>query len=378
MSLDLSDYIDLTLNDADPDDLVARALELAQTVLPDWVPRTGNVEVALLEVLAVVAAENVYAINRVPEAVVEALLGLFGITRDAGQPPTADLTFTLSDDAGHAIPAGTSARLILGGDFEPVTFTTDAELVIAPGVDSGTVAATGNRNTIDANGFPAGTILELEDAVAFVDVVELATDVTDGAAPEADIDFLDRGVTQLSRLVSTLVLPEHFTAAALVHTFVARATTIDNFDASAVSGDPGDHAGHVSVYALGADGAMLSAGEKTTLDEDLEAKAMANIAVHIADPTITDVDVTVSVVRDPDYDPADVQAAIEAALETYLDPSNWAWSKVVRRNELISLIDHIEGVEYVQTLDEPAADVVLPGDAALAAAGTFTVTVNDP
>jgi uncharacterized phage protein gp47/JayE len=368
-SPDLQGYVDLELYDTTPGVLVDRALLDAETKLPDWQPRDGNTEVVLLEALAVIASELGYAINRVPSAVLDGLLVLYGVTRSEGTAATATATFTLTAAIGYVLPAGTMVRLGLGGELEPLDFTTDADIALTAGTTV-TVAVTATRPTDDANGTPAGTTLVLVTAVPEVDSAILATDVAGGAGPEDDVTYRNRGAQRLRRLVSTLVLPEHFTADALDTVGVFRALTLDNTNVDTTA------AGHVTVAVLAQDGALVPAATKTDLEALLDSRAQANLAVHVVDPTITAVAVTVTVNALAGYDSATVTTNITALLDDYLNPDTWAWSGTVRRNELIARIDLAEGVDYVVTLDAPAADVALAGVAPLADLGTVTVTVT--
>jgi uncharacterized phage protein gp47/JayE len=372
-SPDLRAYHELTLYDRQPSELVDRAVSDAVVKLPAWQPRDGNTEMVMIEALALVVAELAYAINRVPGAVMDVLLRLYEIERGLGSPATATVTFELANTLGHTIPAGTTVRLDLGGG-ETLDFTTDAEVLVAVGVASVDVAVTAVSNTADANGTAAGTVLDMVSAVPFVNRALLATAVAAGADPETEESWRNRGIQRFSRLVSTLVKPAHFTADALEFEQVFRATTLDQYDPGQV-GSPGDHAGHVTVAVLGSGGALVSAADKTMIEADLDAKAQANLAVHVADPTITDVDVSVTVKALPGYTVAQVQEAVGAALGSYLAPDTWAWGTTVRRNELIALIDQAAGVDYVDTLTTPAGDVALAGHAPLARLGAATVTV---
>lgn len=230
-SPDLQPYEDLSLYDTTPGDLVDRALLLAQTRFPDWRPRTGNTEMVLLEALAVIASELGYAINRVPSAVLEGLLLLYDVERSPGVAPTVQVTFSLTAPVGYVLPAGTVVRLQLGGELEPVDFATDAAVTLTAGTTV-TTAATATRPTDEANGTPSGTAVEVVTANPQIDAAQLAAAVAGGAGAEDDVTYRNRGVQRLRRLVSTLVLPEHFTADALEAAGVFRALTVDNFDAA--------------------------------------------------------------------------------------------------------------------------------------------------
>lgn len=374
-SPDLTAYVDLALYDRDAQTIFDTALALAQVNLPGWTPREGHTEVVLLESLAFEVSEAVFAINRLPATLTELLLGLFGVERDDGAAATATVRFNVADTFGHTIAAGTSLRLELGDELV-VDFETNVGVVIAPGSMTGVVAATALTNGAEAHAALTGTALKLLDAIAYVETVVLETQPTGGRPAEETSAYLDRGVQTFSRLVSTLVVPEHFTAAALEDPAVFRAFAVDNYNSDAGSGVPGDHPGHITLAVLGPGGATLSAGAKTTLDASLESRSMANLAVHLADPTVTDIDVTASVVSLPGYATADVEAAVVTALGNYLSPDTWAWGNTVRRNELISLLDGVTGVDYVASLTVPAADVTLAGYANLVDVGVLTITAT--
>jgi uncharacterized phage protein gp47/JayE len=373
-SPDATPYVDLRLYDLTIQQIFEGALANLQAYLPEWEPREGHMEVLLLESMALEVAEAVFAINRLPGAIMEILLRLYNVERDLGSPPTATIKFTVSSTAGHTIPAGT--RVALEVSDEVVVFTTDAALAVPPGSTTGTVAATGDRITSIANGTPGDTALIMVDSVSVVDRADTATgtSVSGGAEEESSAEWFTRGVQRFSRLVETLVLPTHFQSAALEEPDVTRAVAIDNYD-PAVGGGAGNAPGHVTVAVYGA-GGVLSAVDKEALRASMDLKAQANLAVHVADPTITTVNVTATVVGVPGYTVAQVQANVTAELDAFLAPETWPWAGTVYRNELIALLDRVEGVERVTSISVPASDLALAGVAPLANLGTATITVT--
>lgn len=373
-SPDVRGYVDLTLFDRDAQAIFDAALTDALYKLPGWVPLEGNTEVVLLEALALEVSELVFAVNRIPGAVAEVLLRLFGLTLDLGVVATATVTFNLSDLLGHEVPAATRLRLAVGGG-ETRDLTTTVGLVVPPGSSSGTVAASFVLAGTRPHGQAAGAVLTVLDSLAFVDSAVLATTPVNGRDAETSQGFLDRGVSHLSRLVTTLVLPTHFTDAALTYTYVFRATALDNYDPGQ-AGAVGTHPGHVTVAVSGPNGGIVSEANKTLLLAELEAAALVNLAVHPVDPTVTAVAVTTTVKALPGFLAATVQANVTAVLDAFLNPDTWPWSGTVRYNELIARIDSAAGVDYVASLTAPAADVVLAGVAPLADLGTVTVTVT--
>lgn len=375
--VDLTAYIDLRPFDISDQEMVDTALANLQLNLPGWIPNEANIEVITLEALALQMSEGIVATNRLPGAVTVAILKLIGIEPDYGEPPNATATITFGDILGHEVPGGTRIVLVLS-DGTPVTFLVEPPgAVIAPGDSSGEVSLIADEYTGAANGTPAGTAMTMIDRLSFVEGVELSTPVADGRDAETDDDYRDRGVARLSRLSDALVVPSHFTAAALEDPNVAAALTLDNLDPQP-GHDPGDDPGHVTVAVLGDGGALLSAGAKTVIEDSMEARAVAMLVVHVIDATIVTVTVATTVVATAGADPASVEASVQEAVTAYLDPLAWQFGGTIYLNEMISLIDHVDGVDRVAsvTLNGSGADLTLTGTAAVPDAGTITVTVT--
>lgn len=369
-SPDLRPYVDLTILDVTPDELAAVSIDVLAARLPGWSPAEADVEVTLLEANAVITSQLVYAVNRLPGAILETLLRLFGATRAAGIAATADITVTVPDVLGHTIPAGTRFLLNAGPTIDTITLALTADIVIAPGANTGTGPAAATVPSPDGNGVAAGTAVVCVDAVPMRGAV-LASDLGGGALAEDGVAFLARSREILARLTDTLVLPAHFTAAALDDPAVYRATTLDRYDADT---DTANVNGHVTVAVAGRTGTLLSDPAKTALAATLAAQALSSLTVHVIDATINSIDVTAAVVTLPGYDQATVHAAVTAAITAYLNPDTWTWAGTVRKNELIAVASDVLGVDYVAgvSLD----DTTLTGPAPLAAAGTI-VTVED-
>lgn len=370
---DVRAYVDLTLWDRDPQDVYDAAVADMRTWRPDLVLREGHTAATVLQGGAVEVAELGYDLNRLPSAIAAVIFGAFGVDVDSGSQPTVRIAVHVADALGHDIPAGLQVLLDLGEAVEPVVFTTTEGIAIPAGQTSGEADATGDRYTADANGTPALTRVEVVERLAYVDYAETVTVVGDGRDPETAEEWRDRAVLRVSRLTETLGQPHQFTAAAMERPEVGRALTLSNYD-PAGAGAPGDDPGHVDVVVFGADGQVLTAPERDAIDADLSARALANLAVHVTDPTLTPVDVTGQIRTAAGYDPATVAAAVAARLAEYLNPNNHPWNGTVYRNELIAEIDRVEGVDRVVTLTVPAADVVLPGFAGLPEPGVLTIT----
>lgn len=373
-SPDFRNYVNLTLFDKDIQDVYSDAIANLAVSLPEWVPREGNVETVLLEGFALQVAEALYAIDRLPNGIMQIIMQMYGVYRDFGTPPVASLEFTVVDDVGYTIPAGSQAMLTLADGITPVTFSTDTDLVIPSGSTTGTVSATGDQFTQNANGV-SNVVLSPIDSLLSVNQVTLVSITTPGRDQESDDDWINRGNQRLVQLTQALVLPVQFQAAALEDVDIIRATAIDNWDGTTTSGNaPGDNDGHLTVAVYG-DGQVVSSDTKASLLSDLSERALSNLAVHIIDAVIQTVDVSAIVVTDTNYDDATVIANVTAAVQDYLSYENWDWSSTLRWNNLIKVIGSAEGVSYVMSLSTPSTDVEAAEPATLMVAGTVTINV---
>lgn len=371
--VDSVDYVDLELVDSDVVAIVARAVEDLTVKFPELVLFEGSLESVLIEAFATITAEAVYAANRVPGKVLEDLLALYGLPRDAGEFPQASLQFTLADNGqARTVPLGTRV-LVTNVNGDAMVFGTNADLVIPSPGTVGTVDAVGDDYSAAFNGTQTLTV-ELVDSVSYVEAVEVTGAVTDGRDPETTEAYLDRGAARLARLTSTLVRADQFALAAMEDPAVARALAVDLYDPNQVP--PDNRAGHVTVAVLGALGAVLTPEQKTAIEAALEAQAIAVLDVHVVDVTVTPVNVTVDVEPVAGVLAADVRASVEAQLAEYLDPGSWSFGDTVYVNELISVIDQAPGVKRVIDLTAPAADVSLAGVGPVADLGVAVVLVG--
>lgn len=378
-SPDVTPYVDLTLLDVDAEGIATKALTDLAERLPGWTPREGNTEVLLIEALAVEVADLVNALNRVPGAVLEALLGLYGLTRSAGTAATVPVTITATDAIGHTLPAGSLFRLTPADGTTPVDFATSADVEILAGDTTATAVLIAEEATARVNNYSTGTRLDLVEPVPGIRWADTTDPVTGGIDPEDGPAFLARAVTRLGRLVDTLVLADHFTTRALEEVDVARAVTLDNTE-----GDTGDPAtGNVTVAVAGPGGTDLGPSRRAIIEAALSAQALASLTVWVIAAEVTAVDVEVTAQALPDSLATDVEDAITAALTDLLDPDAWDWDGTVRLYDLVAAAGAATGVDYITTLElaaegDPvaAADLPLTGIANLTDVGTITVTIT--
>lgn len=354
-------------------DLVGAAVRHMEVALPQWVPRAGNTEMVLLEAFAIMLAPDVLALQAVPSQVVEQLVGLHGMHRAAGSPVTGHVAVDVTASAPvQTIPAGTYMRVELSETGEAVDLQTMADAVAITSESRTVVVAVQGVEAGEAgNGTPAGTPVDVVTALPFVERATLAGTLTGGRGPESHEHFMQRAASLLSRQTSTLVLPEHFTAAALEVPDVVRARTLDVTDPAR----PGvEAAGHVTVAAAGEGGQALPAEAAAALATDLAGRALASLSVHVVAPTVTEVPVTVTVRRELTADPNALQGAVAQALRDWLDPDRWEWAPEVTAFDVVAVVAAVPGVAAVVSVD--VGPKSLPGAAPLARAGVLTVQVQ--
>lgn len=376
-SPDVATYTGLTLVDLSAQELIDAALANLSTRFPGWVPREGNTEVVLLEQFAAVAEDIGYQVNTLPDVVTEVLLRLFGATRDQGAPPQVDVRFTVSDTSGHVIAAGTTVRLNLGAG-EPVDFVTDVDLPIGPGeIRTGVVSASGIAPTLEANGQPAGTELEVLDAVGYVESAVVAAPVAGGREAEDGDAFLDRATAILARLTTTLVRPDDVAAYVAEQPGMTRVKVLDLYNPDDVDSAPGRSPGFVTVAVAGDGGASIGTSARATLAAQIRNRMHAGLVVNVVDPTVTVVNVDVVAYRFLNADPVDVEASVRARLAAYLNPDAWEWGSTVYLNDVIADVDRAEGVDRVAAvfIDGAEDDLPLDGYAPLVRLGAVTVEV---
>jgi uncharacterized phage protein gp47/JayE len=367
-SPDIDPYVGLTLVGKDPQDLVQQALDARTTYAPEYDPNEGDVDLEQLGALVLPVAEIGYALDRAGDGWVEADAAFLGLERAEGTPAAVTLEFTVAPDPlGVDIPAGYLASLDLGNG-ETVTFATDDAVVSAADATTVPAAATATTTGSDPNGVPSGTVLVPQTPHAAVTGVKTDSTVAGGTDPEDDASFQAKYVAYKATLSASLINGDQFTNYTVSALGAFRVLTRENWNVTTSAN------GHVTVFAAKPGGVFYTSDEKTAMAATLDARSVVGLVPHAADPQIIDVDVAVQVETAAGYDEATVETNITEALTEYLSPDTWAWGGTVYYNELISVIDRVEGVARVVDLTTPAADVTLTGAAPLARLDDLTVT----
>ena len=134
-SPDFSEYIDLTVNDLQPSDIYSLAREYALIALPEFNPRTGTVEDAMLQAMSYVSGVVTGAINRLPNSLIEGMLRVMGFYRLESTFASGAVIFSAIDNSGLTIPAGTQVGYTEITDDQSILhiFETTASVTIDAG-----------------------------------------------------------------------------------------------------------------------------------------------------------------------------------------------------------------------------------------------------
>lgn len=455
-------YISLPIT-VDPNQLLANALDAIAALIPGWVPREGHLEVAILEQVAQMVSESAAVAAQVPLAIFQYFGSLVGINPIAGTAATMPVTFTMVDNRGYTIPAGTVVAYQLSGNTS-ILFVVQSAVTIPSGSTSGTGTLICETVGTFANGLAAAT-LNMVDQLAFISSVASTAASSGGVDAETTTAYLNRLSNELQLIAPRPILPQDFAALALNVVGVFRALAINGLNpgrtdtgCGTTSGSPVVTDAAITVNDVGKPvsgtgipastyvgpssiaGTSIRLSSSATSQVDVNATATGTVSVTLADltgqqrcvtvcgvdskgnaltstiqnnllsylqglrevnflvfvipPTQTGIDVTVSVAAQHGQNTATVQAAINTALQAFLNPANWgggnqsppvwnAGQTIVRYLDVANVVRSVAGIDHIVSLQIAThsgslgtADVTLPGDAPLPTSGTLSVTVT--
>lgn len=228
-----------------------------------------------------------------------------------------------------------------------------------------------------------------DEPPAWVDTVILDAPATGGTDGDTDEEHAAKVRAAVQLLSRAPILPADFAKVAQEVDEVGRALVRNLYDDD-LALDNQERT--VSIYPIQLDGTACSVDGKAEIKAKVLARREVNWVCRVADPTYTPVDlaITVAAVEGTEY--VDLAERVEAAIAAGpLSPANhgqpplgellvWLRRTTVRRNEIVSAADLVDGVDYVTSVTIVGADgdgnLPLPGSAPLPLPGTITVTVE--
>jgi hypothetical protein len=387
-SPNFSQYVDLTLYDVEPQDVYSAALTYAQTALPEFIPVIGTVEDAVLQATSYMTYILAAGINRIPNGVMEGIIKLMGFSRNEATFATGSALFTLSVNTGTTIPEGTIIAYTTTIDNEVVaySFATTTDTIVPSGSDTVSIAI----EATEEGQYP--TLLDTQQMILISSVptileVSLDADIVNGINSETDAQYFDRAAQFLSSINTSLA-----TKRQLVNYIAANYPTVNIsavYDTTNSAGNllfaTAAAPGYVTIAVAQSDGTALGSTIKNALQADVAGKAIAGLNVGVIDITTFSCSIAVSIAVVSGYTPANVQASVADAIESYISPLGWDQEQTINPNKIVALIAVIPGVGYVSsvTLTIPtspanvtlASNVITIAKKAYFPVGIATVTV---
>ena len=353
-SPDFSPYIDLTIYDGNSLSMYNAAVDYAKTSMPEFAPRVGTIENAILEASAYMTNNIVASINRLPNGLLEGLLSLMGFSRIEATPSAGVVQFELTISSGATISAGTVVSydvFDIDGVLTQYFFATDEDLTIASGNTIGSVAVT----AVDSQKYPDIVVpqsLTLVSTTPYILSSTLTTLSTVGTDTETDAQYFDRAVAYLGSLSSSLVTASQLTNyIGINYPTISRYKVYDLTDSTDVLFASADAAGKVTIFMCDSAGDPVATAQKNIIQADIDSKTIAGLSITLKDMNQFNVSVAASVVCEPNYSTASVATAVSLAIEDYLSIAGWDWSEAVDSKYLTTIASKVAGVKYVDSID---------------------------
>jgi uncharacterized phage protein gp47/JayE len=358
-SPDFSNYVDLTVYDLDPFQVYDDAITYARTTLPDFSPRTGTLEDAIIQAIAYNTGLISSQINRLPNGLMEGIARLSGLTRLEATFSSGTVEIEVFDNNGVTIPAGTvfQYETITDDLVSSFPFETTTDLVIAAPDTTGSVAIKG----LFAGVYPAllnGQALTLVSPAPSIISIELTTVLSVGTDPETDVQYFDRAAQHFASLSSVLTTKSQL--ANYIKSTYPNVPYFGVFDLTQNTGgvlwSASSAPGYVTIVAVNTIGGALSTEDATALLTDIQSRCVAGLTVAITSPDFVDIDVACSIAILTGYTSLEVRTAVDEYLTSKLSYSQYDFSGTILKNELISGVANIPGVKYVSDISFTCSD----------------------
>jgi uncharacterized phage protein gp47/JayE len=360
MPIDFSEYVYLVPFDVSPTAVYLDSIEYAKIALPEFQPRQGTPEDAILQAVSYISALNISAINRLPDRLMAGLVGMMGVEINDGSQAVIDVEFTCIDYDGTIVPQGTIVRYDYEflGEQRSIYFETIEEGTIAAVVYTGTQAlptVTVEARAIDVGAtlpIPVGTVLEIDTPTSSIVSAIVDDFVSNGTSPETTEEFLNRAVQFLGSLSSSFARASQIDGHVL-STFASTVSRCKAYDltnsASGLEWADADEPGYVTVFVYGIN-STLTIDQKSDILIDIQNRTVAGLELEVRDVNLVTLAVGIEVAYSSSYESTVVQENIETVLTNYFSPINYRFTDGIKLSEFYSIASSVPGVLYVQSL----------------------------
>lgn len=356
-----------------------------------WTPSSGQLDTWILECGARLGSE-VGTLALIPPPAIWRTYGekIVRFLPIDPTPATALSTWVLDDADGHTIEAGTVVSI------EDIPFEVTADRIVPPGQTTAEgVELVATEDGSHASGLSGAVTLE-DSTVGYTATIGLDAPTSGGSDGETDEEYADRLAVYTELFKASPDNAESVEKFARLFAGIDRVLVLENYrPPAALGGEAEDVALVFTVCPIDESGQAASAGSLNAYITAMAAARGLNRAIYSINPTYTVIDVNFTAVAHAGHDPATVLAAAIAAIEEYLSPANWGnplfgerqrrWvnTPLVRYAELYTVLNNVEGLNYVTLLEfgAPGAlatdvDFALAGKAALPQVGSVTGDVD--
>jgi|694.fasta_scaffold03659_15 hypothetical protein len=212
-SPNFAQYIDLTINNKTTETVYNDAVEYAQIALPEFSPRVGTIENALLEAMSHSTASLIAMINALPDGLMEGLLNLMGFTRIEATASTATVEIELSINTGATISSGTIFSYDVYDSNNVLTqylYETKNDVRIDEGDTTGTVEVVAVDPSVYPD-IPVPSNLTVVSSTPYILSVTMNVLKSVGTDTETDVEYFNRAVTYLGSLSSAITTASQLT-----------------------------------------------------------------------------------------------------------------------------------------------------------------------
>ncbi len=223
----MADYIVPPI-ETDAETLADGVFAVIEALIPGWEPSDAHLETILTRQLTAQIAEARDVATLVGTEIFR-ILGeqIAGVTAKNPTYATAQTTWSLTDTAGHTIPAGTVVQ-VQSSDTQ-VAFEVVSQVIVLGGSDTATNVEIRAVAAGAAGSGLSGTVT-LVDGLAFVDAITLDAATSGGDDGETDDEYLARLREELTLLAPRPILPADFEVLARRTDGVHRAIAIDGYN----------------------------------------------------------------------------------------------------------------------------------------------------
>lgn len=290
----------------------------------------------------------------------------FGIARKAATAAKWTFVFTKQTVSSQAItiPAGTLVTTVPSQGIDPITFTTDADVILPIGTssvnDAVTCTAAGSTGNIAIN-----TQLLLGSAVPGIDGVQFSS-TTGGIAgidTETDDALRTRALDAFKGL--SISTADWYLSTAEGVTGISTALVVPL----------GRGPGTIDIYVVGANNSIPDATLLATVQTVIDAGRIITDDAKVFAPSPVTVNVTMTIKALAGYDPTATATAVQTAITNYINGLGigGGTAGVLYLSQLQAIALGVAGVANAPTPTVPATDTVFTSDQ-LPQAGSISVT----